>query len=301
MANFRPLSRSEVGELCSLYGLDLVDFGLLAGGNTSTNHLLFTHQGEYVASVLESTDSAHNERLALIMRCLADAGIPVNEPLRSHVGTYIQSASGFDVLVTKRVIGRCSRQLPFDDLFEAGRTLGMIHKVDPPKWLARETRRVLDHELEEVEDDGFKSWVADKRRAFDEVAKKLPTGLIHGDYFGDNLIIDNNATMHVIDWVTASKDTLALDVGIALIGMSRVDAVPQPQRIAEFLRGYRVRRPIADDELRHLRECVLYGCAILAVRRYLSAQLHAEFSSELLDYRHMVQLASEFQAMDFDF
>lgn len=80
----------------------------------------------------------------------------------------------------------------------------------------------------------------------------LPHGLVHGDFFRDNVLLDGDGVTGVLDFFHATHDLLAWDIAIALNDWSIVGARPDAARATAFLGGYQRYRPLADDEYAEL-------------------------------------------------
>jgi Ser/Thr protein kinase RdoA (MazF antagonist) len=65
----------------------------------------------------------------------------------------------------------------------------------------------------------------------------LPQGSTHGDLFNDNLVRADDG-WHVIDWEYAARDSLVLDVAIALVGVCRTGTTLPASGVERFLAGY---------------------------------------------------------------
>jgi homoserine kinase type II len=77
----------------------------------------------------------------------------------------------------------------------------------------------------------------------------LPQGIIHGDYFHDNVLWDDEGYGGVIDFYFACDDVLAYDVAIAVNDWCvNRDATLDPAREAAFLEGYGSLRPFESLE-----------------------------------------------------
>jgi homoserine kinase type II len=73
----------------------------------------------------------------------------------------------------------------------------------------------------------------------------LPQGVIHGDYFHDNVLWDEEGEPGIIDFYFACDDVLAYDLAIAANDWCvRPDATPDPARVAALVEGYEERRPL---------------------------------------------------------
>ena len=76
----------------------------------------------------------------------------------------------------------------------------------------------------------------------------LPQGVIHGDYFHDNVLWDHGHG-GVIDFYFACDDVLLYDVAIGVNDWcARRDATIDPARMRAFLAGYETLRPLEEQE-----------------------------------------------------
>ena len=77
----------------------------------------------------------------------------------------------------------------------------------------------------------------------------LPQGVIHGDYFHDNVLWDDDGSAGVIDFYFACDDALAYD---AAIGINDWCVTPEArvddERARAFIAGYESQRPFTDFE-----------------------------------------------------
>jgi homoserine kinase type II len=77
----------------------------------------------------------------------------------------------------------------------------------------------------------------------------LPQGIIHGDYFHDNVLWDDEGTGGVIDFYFACDDALLYDVAIAVNDWCvDADATLDHARAHAFIEGYSQLRPLEQFE-----------------------------------------------------
>lgn len=77
----------------------------------------------------------------------------------------------------------------------------------------------------------------------------LPQGIIHGDYFHDNVLWDEEGDGGVIDFYFACDDVLLYDVAIAVNDWcANPDATLDHARTRAFVDGYSARRPLESSE-----------------------------------------------------
>jgi homoserine kinase type II len=77
----------------------------------------------------------------------------------------------------------------------------------------------------------------------------LPQGVIHGDFFHDNVLWDDEGEGGVIDFYFACDDALAYDVAIAVNDWCvNADATLDQARAHAFIAGYETLRPLESFE-----------------------------------------------------
>jgi hypothetical protein len=77
----------------------------------------------------------------------------------------------------------------------------------------------------------------------------LPQGIIHGDYFHDNVLWDGDGHPGVIDFYFACDDVLVYDLAIAANDWCvDVDATMDAARVAALIEGYEQRQPLEARE-----------------------------------------------------
>ena len=133
-------------------------------------------------------------------------------------------------------------------------------------------------------DPEFSTWLNDVLRALDLRSDELPRGLVHGDLFPDNLITCDDGELIAIDFEEACHYSLVFDIGMALVGMTLMDALT-PRHAAALLAGYESRRTLVALE----RECLptMVECAACMTACYRYELSERPLATELRDWRQM--------------
>jgi Ser/Thr protein kinase RdoA (MazF antagonist) len=168
---------------------------------------------------------------------------------------------------------------PLDDAdeglrLEAARVLARIHTVGltisapprPPVGALAPSRRELPPDPPEMRDPDLDRW---EQRLDDEPVLR---GLIHGDFYGRNLICDHEGIAGVIDWMEMERAPLVTELGWVIWEFSQVDDGDDLdlERAQAFLDAYRVAGgtvPTTEEE--HL---------VPAIRKRLRAEVRASFA-----------------------
>jgi homoserine kinase type II len=273
LATYTALTGLQVQQILACYSISVHESQPLSGGAANSSFLIQTDSVPYVLTVLDNHDQRSADQLVALLEHLAGYGIPTSRPLRTSDGRTFASFVSKPVLVKEYVRGRCDGALPVEQYAAAGRLLGQVHAVPAPNWLPENGRRLpadAARRLSEFQDREFAAWLRDQwTRALDFEQINVPRGLVHGDYFADNLVVCLDGRLTVLDWETASHDHLLLDIGMAIVGLCRTDGRFLPDRAAMLVSGYRQSRAMTPAEIEHLQDAVRYASLIIAYHRYL--------------------------------
>ncbi len=257
MSVFTPVAEQEARRLLEHYTLgELESLEGIAQGIENTNYFLNTTTGEYVLTLFEHIPREDLPFYVGLMDHLAGREVRCPAPLRRDDGAMLSEVCGKPAVIVTKLPGAPRTRPDAHDCREAGRILGDVHvgAVDfdesMENWRGRAWResfsRKLQPRLSRLEAELIDSENRYQAMHDDTV---LPQGIIHGDYFHDNVLWDDEGRGGVIDFYFACDDALLYDVAIAVNDWcvdpdGRVDL----ERMHAFLQGYGVHRPLEDAE-----------------------------------------------------
>jgi homoserine kinase type II len=280
VANYTTLSGPDVASILVQYPIRANRTTPLPGGAANSSYLIQTDSLPYVLTVLDNHDHASAGQLAAMLAHLSEHRIPTSRLVRTSDHAELASFDERPVLVKEFVEGRCDGPLPDGAHGPAGELLARVHAVPVPQWLPTGGRRMpadWTRRVDQFADREFAAWLRDQWRLASTVDRlDGPYGLVHGDYFADNLVVRDGGQLAVLDWETATHDLLVLDIGMAIVGLCRGPGGSGeflPARAVELLRGYDSVRPLSRDERGLLRDAVRYASLVTAYHRYLRHHL----------------------------
>lgn len=272
MARYTTLSPAHIEELLAQYGLRPLTARPLAGGAANSSYLVDSDSAPHVLTVLDNHDTQSAEQLAALLEHLVRHHVPTSRPLVTSKGERLTQISGRPVLFKEYIAGRCLPELSADQCRTAGALLAKIHSVQPPAWLPSNARRLPADWLTEAGDFAdrkFVDWMTNQwEEARDVESLRGPWGLVHGDYFPDNIVVTSTGDLAILDWETATHDLLVLDIGMAIVGLCRTDGCFHADRAVELLRGYESGRTLTDGEKAQLANAARYASIVIAYHRY---------------------------------
>jgi len=254
---FTPVSDAEARALLERYTLgELETLEGIAQGVENTNYFLTTTTGEYVLTLFEHIARGDLPFYVGLMDHLAHHDVTCPAPMRMDDGSMIAEVNGKPAVIVTKLPGAPRANPTADDCRLAGHILGAIHvagveydaSLQNPRgaaWRERFARSVRP-KLGARENALIAAEIEYQGLIDDSV---LPQGVIHGDYFHDNVLWDGEGTGGVIDFYFACDDVLLYDVAIGVNDWCvNADATLDHARAHAFLRGYHALRPLEDLE-----------------------------------------------------
>lgn len=261
MAVYTDITDAELEALLADFALgEALSFKGIAEGVENSNFLLETGAGRYILTVFEKRVRSEDLPFFLdLMRWLADHGYPSAAPIRDRAGAMLKTLRGKPAVIVAFLQGLSVRKPSVAHCREAGRGLAWLHQasegfpgvrandLSQPAWAPMFQRLKADAEglkpgLAAVIDDDLamlaREWPAG-----------LPGGVIHADYFPDNVFFHGAEFAGTIDFYFACTDAYAYDVAIALNAWCfEADGSFNITAARALLSGYESRRPLSDAE-----------------------------------------------------
>ncbi len=257
MSVFTPVSVDEARALLAHYTLGELDrLEGIAQGVENTNYFLTTTTGEYVLTLFEHIPRDDLPFYVGLMDHLARHEVNCPLPMRREDGAMLSEVNGKTACIVTRLAGAPRPRPGEDDCRAAGEILSRIHVAGVEydaglaNWRGRAWRERFAAEVAPKLSRQDNELIAEENRyqaMHDDHV--IPQGIIHGDYFHDNVLWDEEGTGGVIDFYFACDDVLLYDVAIAVNDWCvRPDASLDPARVHAFLDGYGTERPLEDLE-----------------------------------------------------
>ena len=257
MSVFTPVSDAEARALLERYSLgELESLEGIAQGVENTNYFLTTTTGEYVLTLFEHIPRADLPFYVGLMDHLAHHEVSCPAPMRMEGGEMIAEVNGKPACIVTRLPGAPITRPCADDCRAAGVILAGIHvagveyDASLANWRGREWRErfaeAVAPKLSRAENELI---AAENRYQAMHDDSVLPQGVIHGDYFHDNVLWDDEGRGGVIDFYFACDDALAYDLAIGVNDWCATpEAAIDAQRAQAFIAGYETLRPLEPFE-----------------------------------------------------
>ena len=304
MAVYTRITKAEACRIAKRFRLGEVErFEGIAKGSVNTNYRLVTERGTFFVRLDEKRTSKEVAAEQTLVRFLATNGFPTPEPLADGKGKRLAALGKKPLAVFPWLPGadKEAHEYSLEDLREAGAMLARLHQSSKgfPKRLpnrfglvataARWSRIRGKARIPAAHRDEIDAAVASLSV---RPAPAGPSGVVHGDWFCDNLLFEGERITGVLDFEAAATDALAFDVATAVNALCWLPSDPErfrTPRVKALLEGYAKAKgpaPIAGDALRFwLRASALR----FTVTRILDFRLRKSSLRVEKDYRDFLK------------
>jgi homoserine kinase type II len=281
VAVYTDISDAELEAFLGGYDVGAaLSFKGIAEGVQNSNFLLETERDRYFLTIYEQVRAGDLPFFLGFMQHLARRGFPSATPIADRGGRLLGELRGKPAAIVSFLTGLSVRRPGPDHCREAGAGLAWLHAAGA----GFEPRRANDL--------GHAAWAAmfEPLRGAAEALKPglaatidadvrqleagwpvgLPEGLIHADYFPDNVFFRGPAFAGAIDFYFAARDALAYDIAVALNAWCfEPDGSFNVTAARAFVAGYESRRRLSDAERAALPR-LAHGAAL----RFFLTRLH---------------------------
>ncbi len=267
------LADFDLGQPLSLKGV--------AEGVENSNFLLETEAGRFFLTVYEKRVNAADLPFFLeLLRWIADRGFPSATPIADREGRLLKTVRGKPCAIVSFLSGLAVRRPTAAHCREAGEGLARLHLATEgfPRSRANDLgqaawapmfRKLMD------DAEGLKPGLAttissDLELLAERWPTDLPEGVIHADFFPDNVFFSKGKFAGAIDFYFACVDAFAYDVAIALNAWCfEPDGSFNITAARALVGGYENFRPLSEIE-RSALPILAHGAAM----RFFLTRLH---------------------------
>ena len=261
MAIYTEITKKDATKIVEEFTLgDLISCSGIKNGSVNTHYLLETKRGKFFAKIDEVKSELEVKQELDLLFHLKKQGFPCLQPLKTKTGRYYIDFRGKCLTVNRYLDGI---ELPAESLTGShlgilGHTLANLHLIGRSYKkgidnrfgfsrivaIYREVRRQLPSHLRtivRVLDDEF-SYLENY------LDNNLPKGIIHGDFFPDNVKFKGSRLVGVMDFEAACRGKLIYDLATAVNALCFVDQRYRIDRFEALISGYESLRPLSLPE-----------------------------------------------------
>ena len=281
MAVYTEVSFEELERLLEQYDIGTpLSFKGIAEGIENSNFYLQTDRGAFILTLYEKRVAPQDLPFFLgLMEHLAARGVRCPLPVKTRDGRSLVSLNGRNAAIVTFLTGISLRRPDAAHCASAGAALAGLHKAQEGFALTRANAlgptgwRPLFETIDGADtvEDGLTALIGDFLAALESGwPAGLPGGVIHADYFPDNVLFMGNQVGGVIDFYFACNDAYVYDLAIMLNSWCfELDGSFNITKGQSVINAYRASRALSEDEIAAL-PVLMRGAALrfLLTRTY---------------------------------
>lgn len=300
MALLTPLAFDDACGLARSYGVELATLEPLALGSVNSNFRATARDGRVLfARLYEEQDGAGAAAEVALAADLARAAIPVTEALPRSGPLPLHAGKPFVVFpwIDGEIL--CLARVTEDACHKLGRALAAVHvaslalpRLGPGRFRPLDMRQRLAEVERSVTRPGLLDHVHEVQFLYEHWEKQraldLPSGVVHGDLFRDNVLWKDGEIAALLDFESAFHGPFAYDLMVTIAAWCYRDAF-ELTLVRALFDGYTSVRPLTDAERRALPVEGALGCLRFATSRITDFELRTpEGQRPARDFRRFI-------------
>ena len=264
MGVFTNLFQDEINFIEEKYKIKILEIKNIDNGILNSNFCVITKNKKYILRIYEANRTLDEEKQELILLDKIASFIPVSIVIKNIDNEYISVFKNKKFALFEYINGNTVTKIDTHIIREIAMKLGKFHSFSKDfsfEEYDRKTRIDFDFYYNEIKnariDFKFKNELlnlADEISKYDFSA--LPSGIIHGDIFPDNVLLDEYNNIKVIfDFNESYYAPFIFDIAIVInfwIKINDFDFFTENNLIRDFLNYYSKYRKITKEELKSL-------------------------------------------------
>jgi len=228
LAYYTKINKSDFKNYLKNYSLgNLIIHKGIDSGIENTNYFFKTTTGDYVLTIYENkiTERIKKKNLPFfidLVNFLRKNNFPCPAILKNNNNKFLNTYNKKQFTIVNFVKGKTEKRITANHCYKLGRILATLHKnsfkfkkkkkndFSLKEWdnlinkrikLSKKKYSILKEEINHIKEN----W-----------PKQLPSGIIHGDLFPDNVFFKNNKISGIIDLSNACNDFFFYDLSICI-------------------------------------------------------------------------------------
>ena len=264
MGVFTKMFQNELDFIQKKYKIKILKIKNIENGILNSNFYIETKNKKYILRIYEANRTIDEELQELILLDKISSFIPVSRAIENIDNEYISIFNNKKFALFEYVEGSSIEKIDTHIIREIAMNLGKLHSFSKEISFEKYNRKSrIDFEFyyNEIKKSNFDfKFKNELLNLADEIIKynfsTLPSGVIHGDIFPDNVLLDEYNSIKVIfDFNESYYAPFIFDIAIVInfwIKVNNFDFFTENNFIRDFLNYYSKYRKITKEELKLL-------------------------------------------------
>lgn len=280
MGVYTNILESEKKDIISLYNLKISKIFKIEKGILNSNFLILSGREKFILRIFEADRNKEEEEQEFFFLEKLAKDIPVSLPVKNILGDYISIINGKKIALFNYIEGENLENVNIYFLKKIAEFLAKIHKISlqeniSQKNYSRNSRIDLNLYLNNFYKININ--ILEKEFICQELEKiknidfsHLPSGIVHGDIFPDNILIKNKEIKAIIDFNESYFAPFIYDIAIIInfwIKNNKLSESEEKEWTKIFIEEYSKIRKIEDIEFNYLNLALKKICLTFILLR----------------------------------
>ena len=264
MGVFTNLFQDEIKFIEEKYKIKILEIKNIDNGILNSNFYIETKNKKYILRIYEANRTVDEEKQELILLDKIAGFIPVSKAIKNIDNEYISIFTNKKFALFEYINGNSITKIDTHIVREIAMYLGKLHSFSKEisfEEYNRKTRIDFNFYYNEIKKSEinfrFKNELLNLANEINDFDfSTLPSGIIHGDIFPDNVLLDEYNNIKVIfDFNESYYAPFIFDIAIVInfwIKINDFDFFTENNLIRDFLNYYSKYRKITREELKSL-------------------------------------------------
>ena len=262
MAYYTKINKNDFKNYLNNYSLGKIDyFKGINEGIENTNYLFKIKNNKFILTIFENkiTERIKNKNLSFfieLINFLIKKKFPCPNIIYNNYEKQLSSYKKKQYTITNFVNGKIKKKNTANDCYQLCKELGLLHiktknfkKKRRNDFSLNEWSKLLKKiKLKKEEINFLNNEIKFLKRNW---PKKLPSGIIHGDLFPDNVFFKNKKIIGIIDLSNACCDFFCYDIAICINAWCFEKKI-NIRKMKLLIKGYNSIRKISTQEIKNL-------------------------------------------------
>ena len=264
MGVFTNLFQDEIKFIEEKYKIKILEIKNIDNGILNSNFYIETKNKKYILRIYEANRTVDEEKQELILLDKIAGFIPVSKAIKNIDNEYISIFTNKKFALFEYINGNSITKIDTHIVREIAMYLGKLHSFSKEisfEEYNRKTRIDFNFYYNEIKKSEinfrFKNELLNLANEINDFDfSTLPSGIIHGDIFPDNVLLDEYNNIKIIfDFNESYYAPFIFDIAIVInfwIKINDFDFFTENNLIRDFLNYYSKYRKITKEELKSL-------------------------------------------------
>ena len=311
MGVFTNLFQAEIKFIEEKYKIKILKIKNIDNGILNSNFYIETKNKKYILRIYEANRIVDEEKQELILLDKIAGFIPVSKAIKNIDNEYISIFTNKKFALFEYINGNSITKIDTHIVREIAMYLGKLHSFSKEisfEEYNRKTRIDFNFYYNEIKKSEinfrFKNELLNLANEINDFDfSTLPSGIIHGDIFPDNVLLDEYNNIKVIfDFNESYYAPFIFDIAIVInfwIKINDFDFFTENNLIRDFLNYYSKYRKITKEELKSLNiACKKIALTFIFLRIYkkkIENSYQKAISIQKKSYLDLIKLIDKYE------